>query len=154
MSETSRIADQLARAIDGDAWHGPSLFEILDGVTAAQASAHPWPDAHSIWEIVLHCRTWLRLAADAIDGVPTPEWPFPEDWPTTPEPTEDNWSSTRQSLLDARDALQQRLTKAGDELLSRTVPGRNHSFYYMLHGNVQHVLYHAGQIVLLKKALA
>ena len=31
MSETARIADQLRRAFHGDAWHGDSLLEILDG---------------------------------------------------------------------------------------------------------------------------
>jgi hypothetical protein len=35
-----------------------------------------------------------------------------------------------------------------------TVPGRNHSFFVMLHGVVQHGLYHAGQIAMLKKAKA
>ena len=38
-SEAARIADQLRRAFYGEAWHGGSLFEILEGVTVAQASA-------------------------------------------------------------------------------------------------------------------
>ncbi len=41
MSETKRIKDQLSRAFDGEAWHGPSVFEVLAGVTAEQAAAHP-----------------------------------------------------------------------------------------------------------------
>jgi hypothetical protein len=48
MSESDHIADQLRRAFYGDAWHGDSLFEILAGVTAAQAAARPVKDAHSI----------------------------------------------------------------------------------------------------------
>ena len=36
LSETARIADQLRRAFQGNAWHGDSLLEILNGVTAAQ----------------------------------------------------------------------------------------------------------------------
>ena len=38
--------------------------------------------------------------------------------------------------------------------LSDRVPGKqgaHYKFYYMLHGVVQHELYHAGQIALLKK---
>ena len=35
MSETARIADQLRRAFSGEAWHGDSLLEILNGVAAA-----------------------------------------------------------------------------------------------------------------------
>ena len=32
------------------------------------------------------------------------------------------------------------------------VPGKDYDFYFMLHGVVQHELYHAGQIAILKKA--
>src|SRR5215472_19138714 len=68
MSETARIADQLRRAFRGDAWHGDSLFEILNGVTAAQASAHPIKNAHSIWELVLHIAAWDGAAVRRAQG--------------------------------------------------------------------------------------
>ena len=35
--------------------------------------------------------------------------------------------------------------------LDDQLPGRKHSFYFMLHGVIQHNLYHAGQIAVLKK---
>jgi hypothetical protein len=35
--------------------------------------------------------------------------------------------------------------------LAEQVPGKDYDFYHMLHGAVQHALYHAGQIALLKK---
>ena len=37
--------------------------------------------------------------------------------------------------------------------LDEIAPGKDHSLYVMLHGAVQHDLYHAGQIAVLKKAL-
>jgi hypothetical protein len=37
MTETSRIADQLERAFDGDPWHGQPLTKILAGISAADA---------------------------------------------------------------------------------------------------------------------
>src|SRR5271169_1144929 len=58
LSEPARIADQLRRAFDGDAWHGPSLLELLADVDAATAEAKPLPDVHSIWELVLHVAAW------------------------------------------------------------------------------------------------
>ena len=39
-----------------------------------------------------------------------------------------------------------------DERLNESAGGREFSFYFLLHGVVQHNLYHAGQIALLKKA--
>jgi hypothetical protein len=46
------------------------------------------------------------------------------------------------------------VTSLPDSRLGDVVPGKegaHYTFYYMLHGVVQHELYHAGQIALLKK---
>ena len=69
MSESARIADQLRRAFAGEAWHGDSLFEILEGVTAAQASARPIKNAHTIWELVLHIAAWDNAVLRRLGGV-------------------------------------------------------------------------------------
>ena len=69
MPESVRIADQLRRAFYGEAWHGDSLFEILRGVTAAQASARPVKNAHSIWELVLHITAWDGAVRRRMTGV-------------------------------------------------------------------------------------
>ncbi len=39
-----------------------------------------------------------------------------------------------------------------DSRLDEIVVGKEYPVYHMLHGVAQHVLYHAGQIALLKKA--
>jgi hypothetical protein len=71
-TECNRIADQLASAINGEAWYGDSLREILNGVTAEQAKAHPIPNAHSIWELVIHVEAWIKLFHGAMQGTPIP----------------------------------------------------------------------------------
>jgi len=58
MTDSDRIAQQLENAFDGGAWHGPTLLELLAGVDAQTAAAHPLPGAHSIWELVLHIAAW------------------------------------------------------------------------------------------------
>jgi len=57
-SESVLIAEQLRRAFEGDAWHGPALLELLQDVDAVTAAAKPLPDVHSIWELVLHVAVW------------------------------------------------------------------------------------------------
>lgn len=49
MSEIRRIEDQLKRAFEKHAWHGPSVREVLSGVTARRAAAQPIANGHSIW---------------------------------------------------------------------------------------------------------
>src|SRR5215208_4894020 len=90
MDERERIADQLQRALEGGAWHGPSVLELLDGVSAEQAAAHPIPGAHSIWELVLHLAGTHGLVLRRVEGDGrnlSPE----EDWPPVPEPSEPSW---------------------------------------------------------------
>ena len=59
----ARLADQLRRAFDGSAWHGPALIELLQDVDAATAAAKPLPEVHSIWELVLHIAVWDSAAS-------------------------------------------------------------------------------------------
>src|SRR5690349_1614814 len=68
MGEVRRINDQLRRAFEGQAWHGPSLIELLSDVTAEQAAAKPVPAAHSIWELVLHIEFWEEVARRRVEG--------------------------------------------------------------------------------------
>ena len=68
MTECSRLADQIRRAFDGEAWHGDALVEVLSNVSAAQAAARPIKNAHTIWEIVLHIAAWDRAVLRRIGG--------------------------------------------------------------------------------------
>jgi hypothetical protein len=43
MGELERIEDQTAARLERGAWHGPTVLELLAGVTAAQAHARPIP---------------------------------------------------------------------------------------------------------------
>ena len=156
MSETARIADQLRRAFHGDAWHGDSLLEILEGVTAAQAAARPVKHAHTIWELVLHITAWdnavrRRLAGAAIDLSDE------QNFPSVMDPSENAWRRTIEQARKVHNELVEAVTAFPNERLNERVPGKKsepdwYNFYYMLHGVAQHELYHAGQIALLKKA--
>ena len=62
MSQVDMVVNELERCFEGEAWHGPALMEILDGIDAEAAAARPLPKAHSIWELWSptspHGRTW------------------------------------------------------------------------------------------------
>lgn len=151
MRESERIADQLKRAFEGEAWHGPSLLDILKDVTAAQAAARPIPGAHSIWEIVLHIAVWesvccRRLAGDRAE--PSDE----EDWPPVNNTGEAAWQATKAQLVEGHQKLRQAIARLDESQFEEPIlPGMS-SVYVTVQGTVQHDLYHAGQIAILKKA--
>jgi uncharacterized damage-inducible protein DinB len=151
--EARRLEEQLRRALEGDAWHGPALLELLAGVSAEQASAHPISGAHSIWELVLHVASSYplvlrRLAGDGRQLTPA------EDWPPCPEPTEENWRQAVRDLVQLDQELRQKVLAFPEERLDQLlVPESPYTAYTQFIGITQHNLYHAGQIALLKRAL-
>jgi uncharacterized damage-inducible protein DinB len=153
MREVERIADQFKRAHEGDAWHGPSLKELLEGVTAVSAAAKPIAGAHSIWELVLHIEAWERVAIRRLAGDPARIYNTEEDWSQTGEALEDAWRSARALLAETNVTLREAVLLLDDSKLGEPILAEMSPTYITLHGVVQHTLYHAGQIALLKKAL-
>lgn len=153
MGETRRILDQFHRAYEGPAWHGPALLEVLKGVTWQSAAQRPIPGGHTIWELVLHIAVWISVPLQRIQGAVMPTLTPAEDWPTPPEPSEPAWHQALAGLAAAHSDMEAALGDFTDDRLRDTVLGEvPYSIYTMLHGVVQHMLYHAGQIALLKKA--
>jgi uncharacterized damage-inducible protein DinB len=153
-SESSKIADQLRRAFDGDAWHGDSVLEILNGVTAAQAAARPIVHAHSIWELVVHIAAWDGAVLRRLGGKAV-ELTDEENFPPVKDTSAAAWRTALDEVRRIHTELLSAVSALPDSRLGEMVPGKqgaHYTFYYMLHGVVQHELYHAGQIALLKKA--
>ncbi len=151
MPEIELIADQLKRAFDGEAWHGPALIEVLDGIDAKAAAAHPITKAHSIWELVLHLTTWERVIARRIQGnalMPSDE----ENFPTVNQPTDRAWHEAVSNLRATHSDLIELVSPMQESRLNERVPGEDYELRFMLTGAVQHAAYHGGQIALLKKA--
>lgn len=152
MDERQEIAERLHSVHEGPAWHGPALREILQGVTAQQAARRPPAAGHSIWELVAHIAAWedvvrRRLAGERIASL-SPE----QDFPAVPPPSEAAWQEQLAALAAASAALQQAVLAFPAARLGETVAGKTYTFRRMLMGAVEHAVYHAGQIALLKKA--
>ena len=153
-AEVDRLEDQLRRALEGEAWHGPSVLELLAGLSASQAASHPIAGAHSIWELVLHLRSDYDLVLRRLAGDGR-RLTAAEDWPACPAVTEENWQQTVQELERLNRKLRQAVRAFPDERLDDPlVPEVPYTAYTQFIGVTQHNLYHAGQIALLKRALA
>jgi uncharacterized damage-inducible protein DinB len=153
VSEIDRIIDQMDRAMNGEAWHGPHLEELLKDVPAEQAGAHPVPGAHSIWELVNHIGSWNDILARRASGEAVAVR-SEQDWPPVTDTSEESWKSALVLMRASRARLRSSVEKLTDAQLDDIAPGKDHSIYVMLHGGVQHDLYHAGQIAVLKKGAA
>lgn len=155
--ECTRLADQLERTWKGDAWHGPTLSDLTDGLSSSQAATHHLEEAHSIWELVLHLTNWMREVERRMGGAP-PAMPEDGDWPEVGEVTDERWQAARSALGTEVASLAARIRAFDDARLQERVGqqrdaamGTGSTYYVTLHGVVQHNLYHAGQMALLRK---
>ena len=152
VSEAVRIADQLRRAFDGSAWHGPALLELLKDVDAATAAAQPMDGVHSIWELVLHIAVWDEAGLRRLSGE---KWQ-PKGLANFPRVTtvaEGAWRKAVAATKRTHVTLVKTVEALPDSRLWERCPGKRYDFYHLLHGIAQHELYHAGQIAILKKSL-
>ena len=151
-TELERLEAQLRQAFEGEAWHGPSVLETLQGVGPAEAHAHPVPGAHSIWELVLHLASTYRLVLRRLQGDGRQLTPS-EDWPTVPEPTGPHWQEAVAALRELNEQVRSAVLRFDPARLDEPlVPQPPYTAYTQFIGLTQHDLYHAGQMALLKKA--
>lgn len=133
------MVDSLRRAHDGEPWHGPSRATVLADVTAREAAYNPGVGVHSLWELVLHMRSWTEEVLRRAKGATLGE-PVNGDWPAMPaKPDEKAW----------RDAL--RTLEAAHEELVAFVPHLPDEHRAMVRSLAEHDVYHTGQLAVLKR---
>jgi len=152
MTETQNIVEQLRRSLEADPWHGPSILQVLEGVTSEMAAAHPIPGAHSIWELLFHVTAWTRAVRARLLNIPT-ELEGDANFPPVRNATAEAWQASIEDLIQAHAELYATVNTFTDSDLSAPVPDRPYDRAFILHGLPQHHAYHGGQMALLKKAL-
>lgn len=152
MTQGEILADELRRALRGDAWHGPALQEVLAQVSAEEAMQRPLPSAHNIWELVLHIASWANIAARRINGGQVEPYEG-EDWPVVHEFTQERWEAACRTMAESYERLSEVVLGMTDEELMAKAPKSERTIAGMVNGVVQHAAYHGGQIALLKKSV-
>lgn len=144
--ETKNIIILLKKSFNGHAWHGPSVMEVLSDIRAKEASSRLSENTHSIEELVLHMAAWRNFVVNKLKGEEF-EMTDPLNFPK-PDP----WEKTLSRIKQSQDELLDALRSFPENKLVEKVPGREYDFYTLLHGIIQHDIYHTGQIMLIKKS--
>ena len=146
-AERAFIEDQLRRAVEGEAWHGPSVLEAMAMLDSARGCRVMTETGHSACGITLHIAAWLEIVRERMRGTdvsPTAA----QDWPRVQGSPEAAWAAAGRRLLAAHDALVAAFRDMPPGALDAIVPGKMYDVRFLLHGVIQHTIYHAGQIAL------
>ncbi|MEO5798747.1 MAG: DinB family protein [Gemmatimonadales bacterium] len=158
-SITDALFEQMDRTQGGEPWYGPARELALKGITFTEAAKHPIKGAPSIWELVLHMRSWTREVARRLSGA-APGVPADGDWPPIKIVNARAWTKAKAELAAAHAELIAAARGLSPAWLARIV-GELHSpplgtgttVAGMLVGLAQHDAYHVGQLFLLRRAL-
>ncbi len=150
MKENDRIIELLNRTFYGPAWHGAAVNEILQNIDYTTAARNKIENAHNIWDIVVHIAVWKDAAIRFMNGEDV-KIPDEIDWNKTVGYDESGWEIVKTSLYAVHQKLIEKVKIFPEEKLIENVLEKDFTFYVLLHGVIQHDIYHAGQIALLKK---
>ena len=144
MLQNQRIAEAYRAATVKGAWYGPSLAELIAQIPAELATKTPLPGAHSIAELLQHLLLWNERIRNTSDSSPLPPWVPEKDWAEPAIP----WNELVSRWSQSRELLEEKIRDFPVEDLAKQVPGRNYPYETMLHGIVEHTIYHSGQIAM------
>jgi DinB superfamily len=150
MSEVHKIVKQLQRTFQGRAFHGPAVDEALEGVTAKMAAARSPGGAHNIWQIVEHMTFWQDTARRWLQGDRTRPEPG-TDWKPVEDKSDGAWRKALWNLDRSNELLRDEVMLLDESRIEEPIFDGFAKTEVVLRGIVQHNVYHAGQISLLKK---
>ena len=148
LSEVLRLRQLLERTYQGDAWHGPSVQAVLSDLSVSQALCR-LGGSHNSAELVRHMTAWRRFVILRLEEATTYELSDEVNWTTVNHLDESTWQQTRRELEQSQNDLLSSLESMKQERLSQPVAHRSYDYYTLLHGIIQHDIYHLGQIRLL-----
>lgn len=97
-------------------------------------------------ELLLHIAAWLDIVRLRLKGPVrvTKKRNFP--------PATGDWQAAQTRFYEASAQLETAILELTDADLNEPPPGQpRHTRYYELHGAIQHLLYHAGQIMFIRR---
>jgi uncharacterized damage-inducible protein DinB len=146
-TETEKITSLLKRTFERGAWHGPSVKEVLKGVDENLALKR-LNNTHNIIELVAHMISWRRYVINRLQGnnsfTVNDEMNFPK---------RNDWNTVLEELEESQQKLLELVEKFPVYKLSELVPvsEQNYTYYTLLNGIIHHDVYHAGQIMLIRR---
>jgi uncharacterized damage-inducible protein DinB len=152
--EISSYISEFETIYNGEPWYGKALMALINDANPNDVFKKEKPTAHSAYEIVHHLFAWRDLLVKRLNGDSKSyiESNTKEDWAPLPkEKTTETWKSLIKKLEQNQQELLKALTKWKDEALDKNFAGTTYTLRTFLNGQMQHDIYHIGQIALALK---
>jgi hypothetical protein len=153
----AQLQEMLRRSYGSFAWHGPNLLHALRGAGLPEIAWRPAgePQAWNIHEVTLHVADIMQRCSAALFAAPTLREINQDAFPLSVVVSEEEWSRTlaflRRSYATLKDGLRAMPASRLTALSPSAAYNRRWSIGDHLEGVALHNVYHAAQIVALRK---
>lgn len=152
MKITEQIAQHLLDTHNGGNWTDVDLTETLTGIDLQFATTITPFSPNTIAAILHHISFWNRAVAERGRGsVPVVDEKNGYDLPAMN--SENDWQKLKADNLRSANELAEVIRSFDEAKLEQPILTDHSSAYKNFQGQVEHVHYHLGQIVMLKKYL-
>jgi hypothetical protein len=154
MTTEDTLRQQLARFVDFADAHATFDAALAELDPALQGKrAHGLP--HSPWELLEHIRITQHDILDFCVNPKYEEMQWPDDyWPRgAAPPAADSWKKSLAGFRKDREALRALATDSGIDLFAKIPHGDGQTYLRELLLAQDHLSYHTGQLVLVRRAL-
>ena len=153
--EIDYIITTLKSVLEGEPWYGKAVMSILRDVNPALAYEKPNENSHSFIELLYHMITWAEFTLKSLEKDKQIDMVAFEklDWREI-DRREHTWEKGMAQFKVTHDLIIELLRTKDDAVLSEKVDYREYNNRFLLHGLIQHDIYHAGQIAYATKLLS
>lgn len=149
--EINNYISEFETIYNGEPWYGKSLMAVINDADPNKVFNKQKSTGHSVYEITHHLFAWRDLLVKRLNGdtKSSIEVNSKEDWPSLPEePKPAIWNDLVQKLEQNQKELIRILPKWNNGSLDKDFAGTSYSLRTSLNGQIQHDIYHIGQIAL------
>ncbi|MCC6584755.1 MAG: DinB family protein [Chitinophagales bacterium] len=151
-AEINKIKTLITETANGNNWTGINAEQALKDISAETATKRINSNHLNIAELTAHLACWNNVISKRLEGVNyTPV--IEEDFPVINELSGEQWQILKQDFFNSFEILIRALSQKEDVSLDQPIFEEGTSVYRNVHGQVSHLHYHLGQIVLLKKII-
>jgi hypothetical protein len=152
MNISSQIAKHLRDVYSGGNWTTVNFKETLADITWKEANKR-MDGFNSIASVVYHTGYYLPVQIKVLEGGPL-EGNDKLSWDLPPLPDNEAWENLKQQCYTKAEKLASLIEKLPDEKLNQDfLDARYGTWFRNMIGMIEHLHYHLGQIVIIKKLI-
>ncbi len=152
MNRTAQIARQFREVHFGENWSASSLKEILEGVTWQEATTKVY-SFNTIAALVYHMHYYVEAVSKVLAG----EGLYASDNRSFDHPpirSREDWNALLEKTWKDAENMAALIEKLPESSLDKDFSDPKYGNYYRnIYGVIEHIYYHMGQVVLIKKMI-